>query len=240
MRRPTLDTRRTLRRSRRGNYATIFGLMIFAIIAMGALALDIAYMRMAQLQAQDIADAASQAALIVYRRTSDVDEAERVAQQVVQLNDVAGIAPSLGTVTFGTWDQPSDRGGVFLLDGDSPNAVHRNKTGWKDLQLPLYRHLAKEISALTGLDLSRVQLGYILLPRELNKTGFSVASWTEDKLAEADELMRTIIRGVRTEKFWPPASRAPKYSEKFAAICQDAVFEKYSIELDVQTAKVSP
>ncbi len=124
--------------------------------------------------------------------------------------------------------------------GDSPNAVHRNKTGWKDLQLPLYRHLAKEISALAGLDLSRGQLGYILLPRELDKTSFSAANWTDGELAEADELMRSIIRNIRAEKFWPPASRAPKYSEKFAAICQDAVFEKYSIELDAQTAKVSP
>lgn len=111
------------RRRRRGNYATIMGLLIFAVIAMGAIALDIAYMRMAQLQAQDIADAASQAALIVYRRTSDVDEAERVAQGVVRLNDVAGGPADLGSVTFGTWDQPEVGGGVFLLDGDSPNAV---------------------------------------------------------------------------------------------------------------------
>ncbi|TVQ88825.1 MAG: hypothetical protein EA397_16655 [Deltaproteobacteria bacterium] len=119
----TSPTRPRTRLGRRGNYATIFGLLIFVIIGFAALALDIAYMRMAQLQAQDSADAASQAALIVYRRTGDEAEAEDVAGRLLTLNRVAGEVPDLGEITFGTWDQPTGAVGMFQPGSLTPNAV---------------------------------------------------------------------------------------------------------------------
>lgn len=120
----TSTLHRPARRGRRANYATIFGLLIFAIVGFGALALDIAYMRMAQLEAQDAADAASQAALVVFRRTGDIGRAETTARRLLTRNRVAGVSPSLGEVSFGTWSQPPGAPtGVFMIDGASPNAV---------------------------------------------------------------------------------------------------------------------
>lgn len=117
------------------------------------------------------------------------------------------------------WDyKTSDR-------GDSPNQVHLNQQGWKDLQLPLYRHLAAAITDLDGYDREQVQLGYILLPRDLSKVQFAPATWSSDQLAEADQLACAIVRDIRRNQFWPPARVAPMYSEDFAGICQDGVFE---------------
>jgi hypothetical protein len=117
------------------------------------------------------------------------------------------------------WDyKTSDR-------GDSPDRVHRDGKGWKDLQLPLYRHLAADIEELQPLDLNRVELGYILLPRDLSKVRYETARWTSEQLAEADQLADEIVRKIRAGEFWPPARIAPIYSEDFSAICQDAVFE---------------
>ena len=114
--------------------------------------------------------------------------------------------------------------------GKSPNEVHYPRKIWKDLQLPLYRHLAKEISAIDGFDLSKMQIGFILLPRELTKVGFSRAYWSEAELHEADQQAFEIIRQIRSGDFWEPVAQPPQYSEDFAAICQDNVFERFSLD----------
>ena len=74
--------------------------------------------------------------------------------------------------------------------GDGPEQVHRRSGRWVDLQLPLYRHLARGM----GLE-GPLQLGYILLPRDTAKTGFAIAEWGEVQLAEADEVAAR--RGAR-------------------------------------------
>ncbi len=112
--------------------------------------------------------------------------------------------------------------------GESPYTVHFSREGWKDLQLPLYRHLAKEIEVLQGHDLSNMQLGFVLLPRQLDKIGFVPATWSAEQLHGADELAFEIIRQIRRENFWPPADLPPQYSEALAAICQDNIFQRYS------------
>ncbi len=99
---------------------------------------------------------------------------------------------------------------------DPPDKTHRAKGQWVDLQLPLYRHLA----AGMGME-GPLQLGYIALPKDTTRVGPLLAEWTEDELAEADEIAREVIRGVWSEKFWPPASPPPRGFEEFAGICQD-------------------
>jgi ATP-dependent helicase/nuclease subunit B len=95
--------------------------------------------------------------------------------------------------------------------GKTPEEVHRkgrkNQREWIDLQLPLYRVLLPDILKEDGTPLvpesawKDVCLGYILLPRELDKVGAAVARWTEEELAEAEETARRVIRELRTNEF---------------------------------------
>ena len=104
--------------------------------------------------------------------------------------------------------------------GDPPERTHRDRSGaWVDLQLPLYRHLARELG-IRG----KVGLGYIALPKSTAKVGLLRAEWTDAELEKADETARSVARKVRDQRFWPPAAPPPPYSEQFAAICLDGVF----------------
>jgi len=103
--------------------------------------------------------------------------------------------------------------------GDSPEKTHRKSGEWIDLQLPLYRHLVRELS----ID-EPVGLGYILLPKSIVNVGLSLAEWTEAELEDADRAARQVVREIRQENFWPPTEPPPAYSEEFAAICMDGVF----------------
>ena len=124
------------------------------------------------------------------------------------------------------WDyKSSDKG----TPPDSLHYAQRNKE-WKDLQLPLYRHLVQEVAAVAGADFSDIVMGFVLLPKDLDAVGFEPASWTADQLASADETARQIIRDLRQAIFWPPNPQPPQYSEELAAICQDNVFEKVLAE----------
>jgi hypothetical protein len=132
-------------------------------------------------------------------------------------------------------DRHEETGQMIILDykssdsGRAPEQAHRRrKTEWVDLQLPLYRHLARSLDVAGA-----VQLGYVLLPKDTNKVDFSLASWSEDELQEADEVARDVVRGIRQQRFWRPTEPPPSFFEEFAAICQDGVigrrpFEKVS------------
>lgn len=109
--------------------------------------------------------------------------------------------------------------------GIKPDAAHRTggrrgKT-WVDLQLPLYRHLARAL----GVD-GEPELGYIVLPKSTDATGFEMAGWSLAELAEADAQAEEVIRRVRDEEFWPPTFPPPKFSQWAAAICLDGVQER--------------
>jgi ATP-dependent helicase/nuclease subunit B len=134
-------------------------------------------------------------------------------------------------------DQHQETGQIAIWDyktsdsGTKPGPAHyAPKLGiWYDLQLPLYRHLLKEVAAVAGCNLNDLILGYILLPKRLEEIGFIEADWTEAQLATADELAVSIMRQIRNSVFWPPVFPAPLYSEDFAPICQDNVFERWAV-----------
>ena len=100
-----------------------------------------------------------------------------------------------------------------------PDQTHRKKGQWVDLQLPLYRHLARGL----GIEGS-VELGYIVLPKDLAKVGHLAAEWDDAELDDADAVAQDVIRKVRAEEFWAPVSPPPAFSEEFAAICGDGQF----------------
>ncbi|MFK7821421.1 MAG: PD-(D/E)XK nuclease family protein, partial [Planctomycetaceae bacterium] len=100
---------------------------------------------------------------------------------------------------------------------------HKNlgKDRWADLQLPLYRHLAKALPTDSG---QTYKVGYILLPGDLSKIRDSIARWSIDDLAEADELAQDVAKKIVSQKFWPPETSV-EYPD-FDRICQDNVFDR--------------
>lgn len=103
----------------------------------------------------------------------------------------------------------------------TPEKTHQRGDQWIDLQLPLYRHLARSMG-ITGA----VQLGYVLLPKDVDQVEFCMAQWTDEQLNEADDIARQVAEHIWHEDFWPPTDPAPDFSEDLGAICQDQVFEK--------------
>ncbi len=128
-------------------------------------------------------------------------------------------------------------GEVAVLDykssdsAKSPDQMHRQgpvgDKQWIDFQLPLYRYLVR------SLDLPEpVQLGYVLLPKDIDKTKFEMAEWTAEELAAADAAARAVVRGIRAGEFWPPTDPPPSLFSEFAAICQDDHFAAAALKTD--------
>lgn len=92
---------------RAANYAVVIAIVLTVLLSFAALAVDISYMRLASLQAQNAADAGAHAALVAYRRTSDEDEAREVAMEVLSQNVIVGKTVTIDEstdITFGGWD----------------------------------------------------------------------------------------------------------------------------------------
>lgn len=113
-----MTIQRTARRG--GNYAILLAFAIVVVLGFGAIAVDTSYMRLAKSQAQDVADAASQAAIIVLRRTGSTAQAEDAAREVLAQNVVVGSDAELEEITFGSWDPDT---GTMTPDELRPNAV---------------------------------------------------------------------------------------------------------------------
>jgi hypothetical protein len=106
--------------------------------------------------------------------------------------------------------------------GDDPRRTHRCRDEWVDLQLPLYRHLVREAQLDSSvLPDAAVDLGYIVLPVDLKDVGLKLADWDDALLLEADLKAFEVIRGLREERFWPPTSPPPSFSDDVAPVCQD-------------------
>ena len=142
---------------------------------------------------------------------------ERVEQRVEAL-DVFG-----GITLVGRIDRIDrhDDGRVLLLDyktsdrAKTPEASHRKRGEWVDLQLPLYRHLAQALGYHPPF-----LLGYASLPRE--QASFSLATWTAEVLAGADELAQLCVDRIRLDPLpSAPVSPPPPFADLYAGICQD-------------------
>jgi ATP-dependent helicase/nuclease subunit B len=103
---------------------------------------------------------------------------------------------------------------------NEPEKTHRTRGGeWTDLQLPLYRHLARGL----GVE-GEVLLGYVTIPRDTSQIREKLAEWTPEELDQADTLARETIRRVLDQEFWQEVDSLPAYESEFSAICQDTVF----------------
>jgi len=135
--------------NRRGSIAVMAAGAIVVLLAFGAMAIDLSYVRLAQAQAQDIADAASIAALWSVRQSGDIDEAEDAGGTLVGLNPMVGKTAELTSIEFGDWDSSL---GTFVTDEDTPNAarvrIARENSGAVPLFLGrLFGHDSVDVAA---------------------------------------------------------------------------------------------
>lgn len=140
-------------------------------------------------------------------------------------------------------DQHEETGQVAVWDyktttgGPNPDTKHYAsiKGKWKDLQLPLYRYLVQEVDAVAGADFDNLIVGFVLLHENANDIGFCPSEKLLPMQDSADEKFREIVRNLRAANFWPPVDPPPEYSDDYAAICQDNVFEQFAIAEEVSS-----
>ncbi len=113
-----MSVRHTRRRARRGSYAALFAAASTVFMGFAALAVDVALVRLADVEAQAVADAAAQAALLRLRATNNRDHAQHMAERVIANNRVSGKVPVSQSVSFGVFDD-----GVFVETAGRANAV---------------------------------------------------------------------------------------------------------------------
>ncbi|HVJ69538.1 MAG TPA: PD-(D/E)XK nuclease family protein [Caulifigura sp.] len=102
-----------------------------------------------------------------------------------------------------------------------PGKVHLDSGVWVDLQLPLYRLLARSLNIPGEPGLAYLTLGKD--PPKEPEDLFKPAKWSAEQLAEADAEICRVAEHIVEAKFWPPASEAPDYDD-FACILQEGVF----------------
>lgn len=88
---------------------------------------------------------------------------------------------------------------------DSPITTHGRRGKWKDLQLPLYRHLAASLE----LPPDRLSLGYVPVTSRPGQVGFKPGDWDEEDLADADAKAREIAARVMRGDFFDLGKRPP-------------------------------
>ncbi|MEO2033992.1 MAG: PD-(D/E)XK nuclease family protein [Planctomycetaceae bacterium] len=108
-----------------------------------------------------------------------------------------------------------------------PKETHRRKGDWIDLQLPLYRLLIRELE----ID-SDVQLGYVNLPGDLRHIGASLADWTEEDLASADEKARQVAADILDMRISTVRPATGMMQDDLGRICQNTVVDRQMPWLD--------
>ena len=130
-----------------------------------------------------------------------LDESEHRLQDVPL--DIPGQDPVLIRGRIDRIDRHAD-GRLRVLDyktSDKPVDVgrKRGKDGvWSDLQLPLYDHLLRVERGSIEVP---VELGYVSMPTEFEKTGIEIGSWSPGDLGEGIEQAQAIVKAMRAGDF---------------------------------------
>lgn len=171
---------RAIRRKgeRRGNYALMFGMGMTVMLGFGAFAIDLSYLRLTQDQVQDVADAASQAAMISLKQGRGTAAATTAATLMTTQNVVGGQHPRLKTITYGVWDESA---GSFTPTAVSPNAVRVSVTrdGADAIPMFLSRMWGRDAIAVTGSSTSAARKLHVVLVMDI--TG----SWSQTNFRNA-------------------------------------------------------
>jgi hypothetical protein len=102
-----------------------------------------------------------------------------------------------------------------------PRTTHRRGDEWIDLQLPLYRLLARA----AGLE-GRIELGYVQLPGDLTKVGFDAADWEEPELLAAEKRAREIAAEILDRRIPGVPADTSEHPSELYRICQDTVIDR--------------
>ncbi|MCA9037251.1 MAG: PD-(D/E)XK nuclease family protein [Planctomycetaceae bacterium] len=102
-----------------------------------------------------------------------------------------------------------------------PDATHRTKGEWIDLQLPLYRLLVQPISVK-----GEVQLGYIHLPGDLSQINCSIADWDEETLQSAENKARQVAADILDLRIDRVVVSNSQWQNEFSRLCQDRVIDR--------------
>ena len=114
----------------------------------------------------------------------------------------------------------------------TPDQVHRQGTGarrrWVDLQLPLYRLLARGLLE-EGIPLiptgAALETGYLLLPGG-SEPAVALANWTDEELEEAREAASVVVRLLRRNQFtWDPATTSIRPGDPLAPVVGRGVLQ---------------
>ena len=131
-------------------------------------------------------------------------------------------------------DRHRETGGYVILDyktsdsGIGAREAHRSKEKgtWKDLQLPVYRHLA----AVMGVE-PVTDVGYIILSKKLEDIRFDLAKWSEAELADADQVAEDVVDGVLSERFWPPGKVEWADYDDYRNLLMEGILERKPLNL---------
>lgn len=145
--------------TRRGSIALVAAVMLTVMMGFGALAVDVAWMRLAQAETQDIADAASVAALWAVRSTQQENAAEDAATAMVRRNTVAGYPATVQSVQLGDWDRNDN---TFDTDVVDPNAARVTVGVTENGGMPLF------LARIFGWDAIPVQATATAASRDLH------------------------------------------------------------------------
>jgi Mg-chelatase subunit ChlD len=153
--------------------------LLVVLMGFGALSVDLSMLRLAETQAQDVADGAAHAAITVLKRTGDEDLARRAAEEVVSLNRVGGRPAVLTELSFGAWD-PAAR----AFDGAATsNAVRAtvSRVGGDGVPATLGRFFGWERSDVVATATSSTQSLQVILVMDIT------ASWHQRNFVKARE-----------------------------------------------------
>ena len=104
---------------------------------------------------------------------------------------------------------------------EPPEATHRSKERWTDLQLPLYRHLAAELWRASPTP-PEILLGYIAVPIRPGPAEPLMAAWTPEQLESAMDAARSVVERVQAGAFFELGEYPPD-SGTFGLICGEGL-----------------
>ena len=134
-------------------------------------------------------------AVLDYKTSNSVDPPEKSHRKKKTKKE---LAEELGISNFAALSRQDLVDRIQEAGGDDGH--------WTDLQLPLYRQLLSGIVDEQGRQLvsdetDKILLGYVYLPKNLDKGEFVVADWSKKKLEFAEEAARDAVRRLRKRIF---------------------------------------
>lgn len=164
------------RRERRGSYVVLMSSLIVALLGFAALVLDWGRVRIAGAEAQAIADAAAEAAVMALKQEGTEQAARAAAELVVSQNTIAGMEPALLSFDQGSWDNVSR---VWSTNGTNAVRVTVGRAGTEPIGLFLASLFGFDVAEVSRSATAATQRLQVVLVMDI--TG----SWDKDNFYHA-------------------------------------------------------